>query len=381
MAWRAGLWAPPDLRAETLIAAARRRTGLEDFGDPELPDRLARLTEALREEAGLTPLGAVMSHGGLQRALEQRLRAEAMLAADPAIERRPVAPPIVVLGPMRSGTTRVQRLLACDPRFVHTRLFETLTPCPDRPAAARRRSARALQWSLDRLNPAIRAIHPGEVDDAEEELGAMELALGGAQIEAQRPIPSWARWLETSDQSHVYRWLKRWMQLTGHVRGDDPAKPWILKTPHYLQDLPALIDVFPDARLVFTRRDPRRIVASAASLAWAYVRVQSRAADKTWCGREWLRKTAHRQDRATAFRAAHTDVPQIDIDFTAMNADWRGQMQRLYAFLDMELTPAALRRMEAYTARAARRHLARPHAYALAEFGLTDDEVTARLSA
>jgi hypothetical protein len=50
--------------------------------------------------------------------------------AQPEIRDRPIPEPIVILGQMRSGTTRLQRLLACDDRFAHTRLYESLIPAP-----------------------------------------------------------------------------------------------------------------------------------------------------------------------------------------------------------------------------------------------------------
>ncbi len=392
--WARGIVPPPVLNADRLIADAVRKTGLHDFGDPKLPTRLQRLCAALNEEAGLTPFGKVMSYGGTLRALTQRLRCEAILTANPEIEQRPVAAPVIIVGPMRSGTTRVQRLLACDDRFVHTHLFEALTPCP---GGGRILAARAMQWSFDRLNPAIRQIHPGNARDADEELGPLELALSGAQIEAQRPIPSWARWMECTPQTHAYRWLKRWMQLTGWARGDDPAKPWLLKTPQYMQDLPEILQVFPDARLIFTHRDPHDVTASAASLAWNYMMLQSDQVTPDWCGREWLHKTAHRVDAARAFRASHPNVPAIDIRFQDMNEDWEREIVRIYDWLesappqlpssshsdgnDGSGLDSRLAAMRAYTVRASRRHLAKPHRYSLADFGLNAAQVDERLGA
>ena len=379
--WSAGLLQPPELNAERLLDEARTKAGLGEFGDPALPARLERLVGSLNQEAALTPLGRVMSYGGILRALSQRLRAEALIAEHAEIEKRPLAPPVIVVGPMRSGTTRIQRLLACDPRFVHTRLFEALTPCPPAPGEADRRrlAARTMQWSFDRLNPAIRRIHPGGVEDADEELGVLELALSGAQIEAQRPVPSWARWMEQTPQTHAYVWLKRWMQLTGWRRGDDPAKPWLLKTPQYMQDLPAILSVFPDARLIFTHRDPAKIAASAASLAWNYARLQSERATRDWAGAEWRHKTIFRIERAEAFRSARAELSAIDMTFRETNADWRAVIRRIYDWLGWELTPDVLARMQRYTARAASKHLKTPHRYSAREFGLDGAEINERL--
>ncbi|MHB9879755.1 sulfotransferase family protein [Pacificimonas sp. ICDLI1SI03] len=382
--WRQGFAPPPVLTAKALMEDAQRVSGLTEFNEPGLAARLERLTEALHKEAGLTALGRTLSYGGIRRALVQRLRCEAMLAADPRIKRRPVAAPIIIVGSMRSGTTRLQRLLAADPRFVSTRLFEAMNPAPDRSDRHRILATRSLQWASDRLNPAIRTIHPGDPRDSDEELGILELALSGAQIEAQRPIPSWARWMERTPQRGAYRWLKRWMQLTGERRGDDPAKPWVLKTPQYMQDLPELLQVFPDARLIFIHRAPRQIVASAASLAWNYMQLQSDSVTPEWCGAEWLHKTAWRVESMQAFRRAHPQVPAIDVRFEDMNDDWTREIGRIYDWLGLDPTAgpgrtSGLENMRAYMARAQTRHLATPHRYSLAEFGIQSAQVDERL--
>src|SRR3546814_7702400 len=81
------------------------------------------------------------------------------------------------------------------------------------------------------------------------------------------------------------------LRLTGWLRGEDPAKPWLLKTPQHMLDLPALLRVFPDARIIFTHRDPAAVVGSSCSLAWNQMCLQSDYVDPRWIGREWLRKT------------------------------------------------------------------------------------------
>ena len=70
-----------------------------------------------------------------------------------------------------------------------------------------------------------------------------------------------------------------------------------LKTPQHMLDLPALMKVFPDARLIFTHRDPLAIVGSAASLAWNQTIIYSDHADhaasaRNGCARPACRSSA-----------------------------------------------------------------------------------------
>lgn len=383
--WDRRLLPPPDLEEATLDAQAMRATGLDDFGDPWFRRPLRMLLPALRDEARLNPIGRIIAHGSLLKVLKERLWAEALFARHPEIRQRPLAPPVVIVGPMRSGTTRLHRLLASDARFVHLRLYEAMCPVPW-PSSFRRRvdpriRSTAQGWkALTWINPANAAVHPTGPLEPDEELGLLENSLWGAQIEAQRRVPSYARWCEAEDATPAYAHLADLLRLAGWFRGDDPAKPWLLKAPHHMQDLRALLRVFPDARLIFTHRDPVSVVGSACSLAWHQMVVQSDDVDPRWIGAEWLHKTEHRLRVTEAVRATLPANRQIDIGFDETDRDWRRAIERIYAFLDLDMAPA-LPAMAAYLERARRAPAHAAHRYDLADFGLDADAVRERFAA
>lgn len=375
--WQAG-WLPrPAMDAATLEAAAFGTGPKPTDGAWREPYEL--LVQALREEADLNPLGLSMAHGQIVGALRGRQRAEALWARHPEILRRKIVAPVIVLGSMRSGTTRVQRLLACDPRFAHTRLYESLSPIPlglkIRRPDSRALRARASLAALKLFNPDVAAIHPMKPHDPEEEFGLISFSFGAAQFEAQWRVPSFTAWWEEADTRPLYREFKALLQTIGWARGECEDKTWLLKAPQFMQDVPALLDVFPDARLVCLDRDIDRIVGSACSLVWHQMRIQSDSVDPAWIGQEWLRKTRLRQTRAAAARAARPDVPQIEIGYDAMDRDWRGEIGRLYDFLELALSPAAERRMNAYVAGARAHH---GHRYTLEQFGLSPEAIRAQ---
>ena len=151
----------------------------------------------------------------------------------------------------------------------------------------------------------------------------------------------------------------------------------MLKTPQHMFDLPVLMNTFPDARLVFTHRDPLAVVGSAASLAWNQTIIYSDHADPRAVGEEWFRQTRVQIER---MHEARRDIPadrQIDVHYEDMERDWRGAMARVYRFLGLELEPA-LPAMEAYQQRAAALKR-RPHHYSLEEFGLSPGRVLEEL--
>ena len=375
--WRSGLAPRPRLEAAALEAAALRGKRVAAFGpDDSWREPFDILIRSLREEADLNPLGLALAHGQIVMMLRARLRAAALWRDHPEILERPIRAPVIVLGQMRSGTTRLHRLLACDRRFAHTQLCETLIPVPygRRPGIgdARRLRARLGLALMHRLNPELARIHPTAPAAAEEEFGLYSFAFGGAQFEAQWRVPGFARWWERADRRPLYREFRALLQTNAWFRGDPPARTALLKVPQFLQDLPLVLDLFPDARLICLDRRLDEVVASSASLVWNQMRIQSDRADPHWVGREWLRKTILRRDVAEAALAARPGVPQIRVSYEAMNRDWRGEMARLYKFLGLELTRSSVGRMSDYLARS-RAHLG--HRYSLDQFGLSSADL------
>ena len=62
------------LQSEALLTEARRRTGLEDFGNPPIEPALSILVKSLELEADLHQLGRFLMRVHLRELLETRLR-------------------------------------------------------------------------------------------------------------------------------------------------------------------------------------------------------------------------------------------------------------------------------------------------------------------
>lgn len=390
-AWKSGALPPPDLDPDHLRAMAEKSTGLTSDPDRMFFDRqLAVLLPALQEEARLTLFGRLVAQGTLLKIMRERLYFARIMAEHPEIDALTLAPPVVIVGPMRSGTTRLQRLLACDPAFTALRLYEASCPVPSPAAFAARDKGRPdpriaatgrILRLLASINPAIRHIHPTGPLEVDEELGLLEQSLTGATIEAQRRVPSFARHCERQDQTAAYAHMRRLLKLRSWFARIDPDRPYILKTPQHMQDLTALLAIFPDARLIFLDRDPVKTVASGASLVWNQMVIQSDSVDPVWIGEEWLHKTSWRIEATRQARRAIPAHRQMDAGFEEMNVDWQGTMKRIYAFLDRDLTEKTLSRMTAWMDHSRRNHGYQHHHYRLESFGLTESDVRARIPA
>ena len=364
-----------------------RTYALDDFGDPWFEKPLDVLLQSARDEARLNAAGDLSAMKTLHHLLRDRLYAQMWFDRHPEILARPIRKPVVIVGPMRSGTTRLHRLLSSDRRFAHLRSFETSSPVPrpdfEEVLAGRRDDFRPVLakriLKVARLaNPRTLSIHPTGPFEPEEELGLLASSFYGMKFEAQWRVPTFARWCEDESAVAAYRHMANLLRLIGWSQQESSLRPWILKTPQHMLDLPALMEVFPDARLIFSHRDPKSVVGSAASLAWNQTIIYADDVRPEPHGREWLRKTELMIER---MRAARDHIPRdqmIDVQFDDMDKDWPASMQRIYDFLGLDIAPA-MPGMETYVARTASAKRI-PHAYSLQEFGLSEGEVYERFA-
>jgi hypothetical protein len=378
LARKAGLAETPRLEREALLAKARAHTGLDNLGDPWFVEPFDKLLEAIHGEARLNAAGEWAATKQFEKVLHDRLWAEQWFAGSPEILARPIPHPVVIVGPMRSGTTRMHRLLSTDHRFNHVRSFETISPVP-RPDFERGGSdsrillASRLKRTARLANPKTLTIHPTGPLEPEEELGLFCSSFWGLKHPSQWHIPSYTRWCEEHDASGAYEQMARLLKLVGWAQQSSSLRPWVLKTAQHMFDLPALMGVFPDARIIFTHRDPLSVVGSAASLAWNQTIIYSDHAEPLAIGEEWLRMTRVMIERMRRGRRAVPRGRFIDVHFEDMERDWQATMRRVYDFLDFDIEPA-LPAMESYQQRTHDRHR-KTHRYSLEEFGLTRSRV------
>jgi len=355
-AWRKGLSDRPTLDADALWAKALRDAPAAGEQGPrseaDMADfrlRLEILAESLVSEAKLNPLGLTMAHGQLVRAIRQRLELGALWQVEPEVLETPLAPPVIVVGHMRSGTTRVHRLLAADPALSSTRFCDSWHPVPRSPDTRPAWSALSLMFARV-LDPWLDAIHPFGVTRADEELGWLAAALDHCAYEAQWRIPSFTAFSEDRDPAPIYREFARMLRTDADWHGN-ADRPRVLKVPQFAEDLPALLAQFPDARVVMTSRCPDDTAASAASLVANQMAMQSDDVDYGWIEAEVARKIALRQERMDT-ALADFKGPLTLVKFDALNVDWEAETRRIYAELRLPLSDNAIEAMRSEQGRA-----------------------------
>lgn len=344
LSWRGPNKRPPLEPAFLWARGARGFTEADELAGRSAEDaidfrtRLAALCEALNAEAQLTPLGHAMAYGQIKPAIRTRHRLGHLWRQRPELLETPLAPPIIVVGQMRSGTTRMHRLLAADPAHSFTRLCNSIEPVPRRPDIRPLRCAAGLALAR-RINPWVDTLHPFGVTRPDEELGWLSAALSPCIHEAQWRVPSFVAFSEARDQMPVYREMARILRTDAAIMGN-AARPRVLKCPQYAEDLPALLTQFPDARVVATRRDREQVLASTVSVVASQMACQSDHASLDWIEGEWRRKLALREERMEQ-ALADFKGPLAVADYADLDADWEGAIEGVYAALGLPLTDAA----------------------------------------
>ncbi|NND66884.1 MAG: sulfotransferase [Halioglobus sp.] len=375
------------LDLDTLLDEARRETGLADFGDERFLEPLAVLIDATEAQA-LNPIGRFLARANIQRLLQGRLQAEELFRRHPEILERNMPDPVVIVGLARSGTTRLHRLLAADPAFAHLKSWESVYPVPTAESFAARDAGetdpritqldQALKAVLY-MSPQIASVHPLGTMEVEEEIGLLQHAFSTQLFEVINGVPGFAEWLMTHDQKHAYEYMVRLLKLVSWFRGDPEDKPWVLKSPQHMQDLDALLHVFPTARLVCPHRDPIKVVGSSCSMAWNSLVRDCDNITPQWVGREWLTKTGRMLHKNLKERETLAGADQqYDVRYADITADWEGALTGVYEFLDRPFTDAAKSGMRTWL-NDNRQHKHGAHKYSLEQFGLTAEQVDLEL--
>jgi hypothetical protein len=118
------------LDSESLLAAARASTGLEDFCSDEWREPFTIYLDSLRQTANLTLIGRLMTRSDLLTILEARLRIERCYKDHPEIDDQEIAPSLFIIGLPRTGTSMLQNLLTTDPDNGAVLQWEAMFPCP-----------------------------------------------------------------------------------------------------------------------------------------------------------------------------------------------------------------------------------------------------------
>lgn len=354
------------------------------------------LCTALDREARLNLVGRIIARQDMLRLVRSQVRVLKELDRLPAASAERIERPVFIVGLPRTGTTILLALLSQDPVHRPLLFWEGLDPVrPKRGRDRRIQKARAAVRGFDYLSPHYQSIHPMGAELPEECVLLFMPFFATPQFDFQYRVPSYLEWLSKRGLGDAYRRYRdqlRLLQFYGrpapHARSTAAPPPevppndrWLLKDPAHLLGLDHLLELFPDACIIQTHRDPLESLASNCSL-YAHSRVLfsdqvdahelgAYVADGIWpeALRVALDARQHLPERSF-----------FDLHYADLMKDPIRAIERIYHHFDLALSDSTKDAMSRYLVRHPRAG-DRVHRYSLEQFGLSPSSVRRRFEA
>lgn len=328
------------LDAPTMMAAAAAAEDHDDFG-AGAREMLTTLVTSLKEDARLAFHGRLHLDAMLRTSLRVRLRLEALRRREPAIDRPPARPPLIVCGLPRSGTTLLHRLLALADDARPLPLWELMEPLPGPGPDRRRAESDAKLRRLQAFVPlSLDAQHFIRADLPDED-GHLFKPSFVSSLQYQAPALSWLDHMLRDDLEVAYR---NWRALLATLEA--PGRRLVLKDPFHARRLPRIFALVPEAMVVRTHRDPVQVVPSFHKLTMTMHAVTCTSLDVpaiVAANTRWLESITD-----ACLAPAHPRV--VDVDYRALVRDPVAVARDIHARFDLPWTDALAERMRRFVA-------------------------------
>ena len=363
------------LTVDGLLARARAITGI-NIVDHEVVEPLTMMVKSLNEESFLHEKGAIAIQGRLQRLLCNRLRMQRDFAAHPEIREQKIVAPIVICGMGRTGSTKMQKLLAASGDFNWLPYWQVYNPSlvsGSREESPRQRIEEAevyCKW-FDECSPDAKYGHASETHEPDEESYMLEQSMQTACFIGWSELPSYIQWLFSHDLAAQFRYLLDLLKYLQWQGLHSASKRWLLKCPLYFGLEPAMLSVFPDAQLIMTHRHPKETIPSSCRLLETFHEPFTDAPIdyQAMLGGFAMQINMHLQVRAT-----RPDIKYLDLDFREIIHSTETVIDKVYAYVGVKLEDKSRQRMLHWNTHHPMNQKG-VHKYSLADFKLTEAQI------
>ncbi len=365
------------LVAGALIDEARKATGIVDFDSESYREGLEVLVRDVNRQA------ANYSEGGFARVkndighyLRNRLKVSDYLRQNPELLTRPVERPVFVMGVPRTGTTLMSNLLAADPARRSPLTWEIDDPVPPATSATLKTDPRALarlaqEKAMLAANPDMGKYYRGSAVYPNECVFFMAHDFKTLMIESKGVLPEYKEFIFSCDMTSAYEYHKKFLQLLQQ----DALGVWNVKKPSHALWLETIFKVYPDARVIWTHRDPFTATGSLMSvISLSHVGHLGKI-DAEWLGEDYPWQAAEHANRIMDFRDKFGEDKIIDVHYADLLNDPVGETKKLYAKLGDEWTAEAEAGIQGWVDDNPQDKFGR-HEYKLAQYGQSVEKLT-----
>jgi hypothetical protein len=362
-----------------LLERARAATGLHDFGPDDFQQGLDLMLECFDKEVVFSSDTArIASAGYIVDFLSSRLYSEQGWKTYPEALRTEIRKPLVITGIVRSGTTALHRLLSMDRQFQGIQTWISRSPMPrpargDWPSHPLYQRAKASVDAMIAAAPELLEDHMFDADGVEENINLLPQSFCNNQIPSMWEVPAYDAWYRRQDETASYQRLADNLKLIGLYEQD---KRWLLKNPTDVLAMDAVLNVFPDAMVIQTHRDPVQAIPSVVNLIGAARRIfEGPDSDPNLVMR---RETGFWAAALTRMERARQRAPTqfFDVEFSDFIKDQMKTVRAIYEYFELHLTAEAEQTMRAWLDANPRRS-ATMQRFNAEDFGVKRSEVEA----
>ena len=308
---------------ERLHAEAAEIAGCDDFGDPSYLEGLRVLLAGYDEEARFNDHGGAMAKQMVLGILVSRLQSQRQLREQPEVLETPIERPLVICGLIRTGSTALHYLMGQDPELQALEYWLGCSPQPRPPREAWSehpafKMADAQIQAMYEADPSLKAVHfmSPELPEECRQLMVQEFTDDG--FEVNNHLPTYSSWYQQTDMRPTYRRHRDLLKLIGSTC---PERPWLLKYPVHMRYLENFLEVYPDACIIQTHRDPASVFSSYLSLITGFRALGEKNINPREIARRQVDLWASGAERAIEVRQGRDPMQFYDLHFADFMAD------------------------------------------------------------
>lgn len=373
------------LNIETFMVAAQKQSGLKDFGDLDFVQRAQEWLNCSCSEGQLSESGRAGLDSLITGWLVNRLRLVDDLKRHPEILDEVIGEPVFVTAMPRTGTTKLQRVLACDPTVQSLPFWLTVNIAPIPGANPEKPDPRiaiaeGFMEAMKKHHPGFLTAHPAFVDEPEEEGFWIEGDFQSLANCTRVRTPSYWRKIKDSPERESLRFLKLCLQYVQWQRGTAGKRPWLLKSPLHIGNLKSLFEVFPDATVIHTYRDPVVALPSICRITEMFQGTSTDDIDPYDVGAEQLAVWTEMQQKHLQQREdPRINERIIDVDYDDINQNVIGVVRDIYRRRGKTLSTQAEQKIREWEAKHPQHEFGK-HTYSLERYGLTKEGIQSAFS-
>ncbi len=359
---------------DEILDAARSRTNLADPDSDSWREGLDILTRDHNKVDLLSERGWSTMKARYVDALAARMQLDDYLRAHPAPLSKPVERPVFILGLPRTGTTMVSYLMDADPANRSLLKWEAYNAAPPATPGALRTDPRcvaekAKDEAIIKANPTGVAQHFEAGDGPTECVHLLAQDFKSLMFAVLSTTPTYHDWILFCDMSSAFAHRKRVLQV---LQSTNPGR-WVLKMPSDSMFIRTLFAIFPDARVIWTHRDPFASLASGLSLRLTGRKIFNKDPDIEYMRQRFpLQMALHAMRPLQMARERPNDIYNLYYD--DLVADPLAQLKKIYNWLGYPWTRNAETGMRGWL-KANPQNRFGVHRYSLAQWGFTRVEL------